>query len=166
MSKWFPKGTINCCSYYVTIWLHLSWNGQPKITWRSLLRASYLEFSKAFDYNFSWCSVESTTILKNNSKQFNRFVPNAPFLYPLNTFENLTIFWCFQGVEKRYNKLSFKRRRIVDIENKSQVANKSSAEWPYECLIFSMTLLKTLNNTIQKVSNTPTRQFSSSHILA
>ena len=27
------------------------------------------------------------------------FVPNAPFLYPLKTSENLTVF-CFQGVEK------------------------------------------------------------------
>ena len=31
---------------------------------------------------------------------FNPFVPNAPFLYPLKTSENLKVFWCFQGVEK------------------------------------------------------------------
>ena len=31
----------------------------------------------------------------------NPFVPNAPFLYPLQTSENLTVF-CFQGVEKGY----------------------------------------------------------------
>ena len=30
---------------------------------------------------------------------FNRFVPNAPFLYPLKTGK-LKVFWCFQGVEK------------------------------------------------------------------
>ena len=30
----------------------------------------------------------------------NPFVPNAPFLYPSKTSENLTVFWCFQGVEK------------------------------------------------------------------
>ena len=30
----------------------------------------------------------------------NPFVPNAPFLYPLKTSENLTVFLCFQGVEK------------------------------------------------------------------
>ena len=30
----------------------------------------------------------------------NPFVPNAPFPYPLKTLENLTVFWCFQGVEK------------------------------------------------------------------
>ena len=33
-------------------------------------------------------------------KIFNPFVPNSPFLYPLKTSENLTVFWCFQGVEK------------------------------------------------------------------
>ena len=32
---------------------------------------------------------------------FNPFVPNLPFLYPLKTSEYLTVFWCFQGVEKR-----------------------------------------------------------------
>ena len=29
------------------------------------------------------------------------FVFSAPFLYPLKTSENLTVFWCFQRVEKR-----------------------------------------------------------------
>ena len=31
---------------------------------------------------------------------FNPFAPNAPFPYPLTPSETLTIFWCFQGVEK------------------------------------------------------------------
>ena len=31
---------------------------------------------------------------------FNPFVPSATFLYPFKTSEKLTIFWCFQGVEK------------------------------------------------------------------
>ena len=31
---------------------------------------------------------------------FNPFVPNAPFLYPLKSSENRKVFWCFQGVEK------------------------------------------------------------------
>ena len=30
----------------------------------------------------------------------NLFAPNASFLYPLKTSENLTVFLCFQGVEK------------------------------------------------------------------
>ena len=33
---------------------------------------------------------------------FNSFVPNVPFLYPLKTSENRKVFWCFQGVEKVY----------------------------------------------------------------
>ena len=33
---------------------------------------------------------------------FNPFVPDASFLYPLKTLENLMVFWCFQGVKKRY----------------------------------------------------------------
>ena len=31
---------------------------------------------------------------------FNPFVPNAPFLYPLKRSENRKGFWCFQGLEK------------------------------------------------------------------
>ena len=31
---------------------------------------------------------------------FKPFVPNALFLYSLKTSENITIFWCFQMVEK------------------------------------------------------------------
>ena len=30
----------------------------------------------------------------------NPFVPKAPLLYPLKTSENLTVFCCFQGLEK------------------------------------------------------------------
>ena len=33
-------------------------------------------------------------------RYFNPFAPNVPFLYPLKTSENLTVFWYFQGVEK------------------------------------------------------------------
>ena len=33
-------------------------------------------------------------------KFLNPFVPKAPFLYPLETSENHTIFWWFHGVEK------------------------------------------------------------------
>ena len=31
---------------------------------------------------------------------FNPLVPNAPFLYPLKTSENLKVFWYFQAVWK------------------------------------------------------------------
>ena len=33
-------------------------------------------------------------------EDFNPVFPNAPSLYPLETSENLTVFWCFQGIEK------------------------------------------------------------------
>ena len=36
------------------------------------------------------------------TRPYKAFVPNAPFLYPLKTSENLTVFWCFQGIEKGY----------------------------------------------------------------
>ena len=36
----------------------------------------------------------------NSLSWLNSFAPNAPFLYPLKTSKNLTVFWCFQGVEK------------------------------------------------------------------
>ena len=39
-------------------------------------------------------------LLKRTFSDFNPFVSNATFLYPLKTSENLTVFWCFQGVEK------------------------------------------------------------------
>ena len=41
-----------------------------------------------------YASVTSETSL------FNPFVPSASFLYPQKTSGNLTVFWCFQGVEK------------------------------------------------------------------
>ena len=36
----------------------------------------------------------------NHSININLFVPNANFLYPLKTSENLPVFWCFQGLEE------------------------------------------------------------------
>ena len=44
-----------------------------------------------------WRSQWKSKLIRSNS--LNSFVPNALFLYPLKT-ENLTIFWCFHGVEK------------------------------------------------------------------
>ena len=44
--------------------------------------------------------VVKTLMLIIIHKCINRFVPNAPFLYHLKSYENLTVFWCFQGLEK------------------------------------------------------------------
>ena len=43
---------------------------------------------------------ELKNLWAKSMENLNTFVPNAPFLYPLKTSENLTVFWCFQGVEK------------------------------------------------------------------
>ena len=43
--------------------------------------------------------LESYHLFKGDIS-INPFVPNAPFLYPLKTWENLRVFWCFQDVEK------------------------------------------------------------------
>ena len=42
----------------------------------------------------------STHITYSSFLIINPFVPNAPFLYPRKHQKALTIFWCFQGVEK------------------------------------------------------------------
>ena len=39
-------------------------------------------------------------LLRNENVLLNLFLPNAPFLYPLKTSENFTVFLYFQGVEK------------------------------------------------------------------
>ena len=54
---------------------------------------------------------------------FNPFVPNALFLYPLKTSENLIDFWCFQGVEKMCigNKWF---KSVLESERERGVANK------------------------------------------
>ena len=50
--------------------------------------------------------------------RFSPFVPNTLFLYPLNTSENLRVFWCFQGVEKRCIGNKWVNPRIICFEKK------------------------------------------------
>ena len=64
--------------------------------------------------NVLWPSDTINKTFENNAKNpkefqklcnqssliINPFAPSAPFLYPLKTSEHLTVFWCFQGVEK------------------------------------------------------------------
>ena len=57
--------------------------------WNSFI-VSIMFFNSVFILRL-WFSVKT---------YFNPFVPNETFLYPLKTSENLTVFWCFQGVEK------------------------------------------------------------------
>ena len=64
--------------------------------------------------NFYWGCIPSLLFIPS-SKSFillcshdaryfevNPIVPNTPCLYPLKTSQKLTVFWCFQGVEKGY----------------------------------------------------------------
>ena len=44
--------------------------------------------------------AHQANIFKINFKHINQFVPNVLLLFPLKTSENLTVFLCFQGVEK------------------------------------------------------------------
>ena len=54
----------------------------------------FSDFYKSFKDNFKhW-------VLFHIDAKFNPFVPNAPFLYPVNTSEKPKVFRCFQGVEK------------------------------------------------------------------
>ena len=66
---------------------------------RTKTHVSIFRVQRIISLFFSCASSERT---KCECRFFiiNPFVPNAPFLYPLKTSENLTVFWCFQEVEK------------------------------------------------------------------
>ena len=57
-------------------------------------------FFKCMDFKFLFPII---TIFFCCASQINSFLPNAVFLYPLKTYENLKVFWCFRGVETRCN---------------------------------------------------------------
>ena len=60
-------------------------------SWKLSKSRDFLKFSRGI----------GVKCVKQSWKGFiDSFVPNAPFLYPLKTSENLTVFWCFQGVGK------------------------------------------------------------------
>ena len=67
------------------------WSRRYVISISCCLQQVSTEYS-VFLINFSLCGICNINI--------NPFVLNAPFLYPLKTSENLTAFWCFQGIEK------------------------------------------------------------------
>ena len=43
---------------------------------------------------------ENVSFYYSSTFLLNPFVANAPFLYPLKSWENRKVFWCLQGVEK------------------------------------------------------------------
>ena len=63
-----------------------------------------------------------TTCFDKNSKiiKIISFVPNASLLYPLKT-NNLTFFWCFQGVEKGCIENKFRRFKFKNLINSLRV---------------------------------------------
>ena len=58
------------------------------------------ERKKLYKEVLSKMSISQLITLDTNSfyEMLNQFLPNFPFLYPLETSENLLIFWSFQGV--------------------------------------------------------------------
>ena len=71
----------------------------------NFITASYGFFIvRAFRWFFRYHSSESVMgerVCPIFLKSINPFFPNAPFLYPQKTSENLMVFWCFQGVDNR-----------------------------------------------------------------
>ena len=65
----------------------------PKILCLSLVKVSVFWSLQAYLINV-------ISSYETNNWEINSFVPDGPFLYPLKTSDNLTVFLCFQGVEK------------------------------------------------------------------
>ena len=87
VSKWWETLFINGLTHFRPM-LHFSAPWKQK--WEGLLM-----FSGSIGKGI--LTRNGLMVMLYNAKQF---VPNALFLYPLKTLENLTVFWCFQGVEK------------------------------------------------------------------
>ena len=85
------------------IWRALfSWNTCFEIRPFALLASSVIAFVwgwRSSDFQ-TWNYIHANYIT-TNKWSLNPFVPNAPFLYPLKTSENLMVFLCFHGVENR-----------------------------------------------------------------
>ena len=65
----------------------------------------------------------------------NRFVPNAPYLYPMKTSENPTVFWCFQRIEKmcignEWVKWAGTSLFKLSLRSDFKTIWKSTSEWP------------------------------------
>ena len=79
--------------------------------WLQIWNLNFFSFGRFFIIKLTanwFCFIKvflkqrlSQEIFASFCNKFNPFVPNAPFLYPEKTSENLTVFWCFWGVGKR-----------------------------------------------------------------
>ena len=103
--------------------------------------AQSLEFIK-------WLGLHKKRTVKVNHNiingTFNPFVPDAPFLYSLKTSKNLTVFWCFQGVEKGCIRNKWNNPFKVNAPILSKTVN-----WLHknESIDFCMMSVLTLNRT-------------------
>ena len=91
------------------------WVGTIVLIWTPFIPSFQLQILETFQLKSS-LPINWLVLYMNKNIQFtgssesagntypqekqNPFVPNASFFYPLKTSENLTVFWCFQGVEK------------------------------------------------------------------
>ena len=91
------------------------WVGPIVLIWTPFIPSFQLQILETFQLKSS-LPINWLVLYMNKNIQFtgssesagntypqekqNPFVPNASFFYPLKTSENLTVFWCFQGVKK------------------------------------------------------------------
>ena len=79
----------------------LTWKNNVSLALsRVYIKNSKPEFDENSLTNYVHFVISNLPIRNDRLEQFNPFVPNVPFLYPVKTSENLMVFGCFQGVEK------------------------------------------------------------------
>ena len=92
---WESRKLINPFQPSVAFWIETS----CLICSASQMTGFYIKFNDELK-RVNWMM----SVIRKTNYYFvhrNPYAPNAPFLYPLKTSENLKIFCCFQGVEKR-----------------------------------------------------------------
>ena len=87
------------CLWYTVILICSIWTNYREFQFQNLKNYSSLQQYICFNLVKLEKSIKGQKIPLYIST-LNPFVPNAPFLHPLKTSEILTVFWCFQEVEK------------------------------------------------------------------
>ena len=94
---------MSVCLYFWICWAIILLQLFVCQSMKSLILNLNLEFNFKFSYQPVFLHDKTSVQVSNNfrsGRAFNPCAPNAVLLYPLKTSENLTVFWCFQGVEK------------------------------------------------------------------
>ena len=109
----FFKGCLPQISLglFLNIWTHVSCLFKYLVTDAVFIRATEcMKIKSIFSCSFMQTSLQVFTWHKNyqcnisrmfSHSQLNPFVPNAPFLYPLETSENSKVFLMFSGDRER-----------------------------------------------------------------